>query len=309
MIDYDPAIIEDGIDELDLCIAACDDRNGEWYPLESHVDLDNNTIWAEISHFSLYAVMVNKQPADISVTGLTVNPEEINEGEAARVETILVNSGATEGSYEVVLKIDDVVKETKVVEVAGNGSATVSFDLDGLSSGTYEISIGDAIGTITVKEIMEPAPAIFSISSLEISPEEVGIGDDVRISVKIDNTGETEGEYQVVCKVDGVVVDQKGVTLGGGSGVSVIFTLAIDEAGDKTIEINGLTGSLVVKEVEEEPSLKPETGTVAEILNAEALPIRPSFNWLLFGIIIIGGITIIGVLVYIFAQRIGSIKE
>jgi hypothetical protein len=68
-----------------------------------------------------------------------------------------------------------------------------------------------------------------------------------------------------VCKVNGVVVDEKEITLTGGSVELIVFITTFDEAGNMTIEINGLTGSLVVRELEEEPSLEPEPGTVAEI--------------------------------------------
>jgi hypothetical protein len=183
MISYNPSKIEDGIDELDLHIYTYDEQTGQWIPLESHVDPENNTVWAEISHFSLYAVMVDTSPADISVTGLTITPEEIYEGEEATVDALLVNSGGSTGSYEATLKINGTVKETKVVDVGKNESVAISFDLIGLESGTHQIAIGEAADTLTILEVIELKPAIFTVSSLAISPDEADIGEDVNITV------------------------------------------------------------------------------------------------------------------------------
>jgi len=123
-------------------------------------------------------------------------------------------------------------------------------------------------GAACAEIVYDIAPAAFTTSSLEISPDEVDIGEDVSITVSVDNTDETEGVCQLVCKVNGVVVDEKEITLAGGSRETVVFTTTFNEAGNKTIEVNELSGSLGVKEaVEEEPS--PDPGTIAEIPTQE----------------------------------------
>ena len=298
---FNPADIPDGVDELDLFIATLNEDTGKWVRLESHVDPENHTVSTEIFHLSLYAVMAGTKPADISVTRVTIMPEEIYEGDDATATVSLVNNGDFTGTYEAILRINDTIEETKEVDIAGNDSVDISFDLAGLEYGTYQIAVGEVTKILTVLEvIVPPTPAAFTTSSLEISPDEVDIGEDVNISVRVENTGETEGICQLICKVNGVVIDEKEITLAGGSGESVVFTTTFDEAGDKIIEVNELTGSLGVKEVvvEEEPS--PDPGTITEAPFKE-IPEEPASQsrWWIVGLVVgVCAIIIAGVIFY-----------
>ena len=76
------------------------------------------------------------------------------------------------------------------------------------------------------------------------------------------------------------------------------FTLAFDEAGKNTIEVNELTDSLLVKE-KEEPT--QETGTIAEIpaqLTEGAASTSGSLWWIIGSIIAICVIVLGGVIFY-----------
>jgi len=196
-----------------------------------------------------------------------------------------------------------------LVKVASAGSITDTGDIgsntikDNTNNALTITTSGDVAKedsvAISIVAAVEPTPAAFTISSLGISPDEADIGENVNISVRVDNTGETEGVYQLVCKVDGVVVDEKEVTLAGGSGKLVTFTLAIDEAGNKTIDVNELTGSLVVKEAEEEP------GEVAEIPTQE-IPEEPASSgnqWWIVGLILGACAILIAGGIFIYKRR------
>jgi DMSO/TMAO reductase YedYZ molybdopterin-dependent catalytic subunit len=259
-------------------------------------------------------------PASISVAGLSVSPEEIYIGEGAVISVLLVNSGDLAGTYEAILKINRVITETQVVEVAGNDSATVIFYIVGQASGTYQIAVGEGSGILVVLEIPEePTPASFNVSSMEISADEIDVGEEITITIMVDNAGETEGVYKVVCKINGVVVDEKEITLAGGSKEPVVFTLSMDEAGSKIIEVNGLTIGLVVREVEEELVQEPEQeGTIAEIPPEESqeepespepqLPEKssPATSWWLIIIYVIAGIIVVSVIIYFFIRKPGT---
>lgn len=54
---YEPADIPEGVLEEELIIAFCDEDSGEWIQVPAVVDADNNTITAEISHFTTYAII------------------------------------------------------------------------------------------------------------------------------------------------------------------------------------------------------------------------------------------------------------
>ena len=181
-------------------------------------------------------------------------------------------------------------------------------------------SIGAVSGILTVLEIIVPTPAAFTISSLEITPEEVDIGENVNVSVRVDNTGESEGVYQVVCKVDGVVVDEKEITLAGGSGESVVFTTTFDEAGIQTIEVNGLTGSLIIKgdtsppehiplPAEENPDIP--SGEVAGLSDPDVIEESSSTSELTPRLVggILGGCLLAAIFVYVIWWRRRSISK
>jgi len=290
---YDPSEIlkifagqdaPEGINEEDLYIATLDEETSQWVPLVSHVDPETNTIWAEISHFSLYAVMISVRPADISATELNITPGKIYEGEGATVTALLTNNGDITAIYEAKLEVDGIIMDSKEVEIPGNDSITISFDLTGLAKGNYKIAIGEITSTITVMEIDESIPATFTFSPLEITPDELYIGKNVDIATTVTNIGDIEGICRMVCKINGIIVDEKEIALAGGMRKTVIFSICIEEAGLKTIQINELVDYLIVKEViqetEEEEEEGEEIGEVADIPTQVQEEVYEETGWL-----------------------------
>ncbi|MDO9580697.1 MAG: CARDB domain-containing protein, partial [Bacteroidales bacterium] len=102
--------------------------------------------------------------------------------------------------------------------------------------------------TPTPGEGAAAAPAAFSISSLTISPSEVYVGEAVTISFSVANTGGQSGSYTVTLKINGVVEATKEVTVAAGKSESVSFTTSKNVAGTYSVDVNGLTGSFIVKE-------------------------------------------------------------
>jgi len=187
------------------------------------------------------------------------------------------------------------------------GQATT--DIDGRISfrgfaGTYTISVlgyepqeiavteaGPNDFTLQLKALDRPvvdpptASAVFTLSSLSISPAEVNIGEMVTISVSVANTGDLAGSYEVIFRIDDVVIATKDVTLDGGASQKVTFTTTKNVAGTYAISVNGLTGSFVVKK-------------------AVAVPPSPSkeIDWALTGGII-GGLVAMGLLIFLLRRR------
>jgi uncharacterized repeat protein (TIGR02543 family) len=247
IFNFKSLIIPEGFSEEDMYIGTWDEENLQWIRLESQLIPENQQIMTEISGFSMYAVMVSPRPAHISVTDLTAVPDEINEGESTTITAFLTNDGDLPGSYEAELAVNGEVKETKVMEIESQGNASVSFDLAGLASGTHQISVGEASVTLTVLPVKPPTPASFTLGPLEITPAEVDINEEVRISVRVDNTGESEGTYLVTCKINDIVEEEKSVSLAGLSSDMVVFTMTFGEAGKKLIDVNDQLGSVIVR--------------------------------------------------------------
>jgi hypothetical protein len=70
----------------------------------------------------------------------------------------------------------------------------------------------------------------------------------VTVSVVVTNTGELEGDYALILKLNRVVAEVKKITVAGGDSQEVVFSTARDEAGAYSVEVNGLEGSFTVLE-------------------------------------------------------------
>jgi hypothetical protein len=148
-----------------------------------------------------------------------------------------------------------------------------------------------------------PKPASFSLSSLVISPNEVAIGGSITISVNVANTGEQAGSYSLTLKVDGAVEATKDITVAAGSSQNVTFATAKDLPGSYSVDINGLSGTFVVKEAPSVPPA-PEPASPAPEPAPPAPPAAPakSGNWpVLWGVI--GGVILVGIIISLVARR------
>jgi len=142
-----------------------------------------------------------------------------------------------------------------VVDMVNN---TVTTLVDHL--GTFTIMAPVPIVPIPVPVL---APAAFTPSSLSIFPLEANIGETVRISVLVTNTGEQKASYTVTLKINEMIEETREITLAGGS-ATVTFTTARDEAGTYSVDVNSLHGSFMVKEVPQPPA--PPTGVKWTVL-------------------------------------------
>jgi len=96
----------------------------------------------------------------------------------------------------------------------------------------------------------EPMPpgAAFEISSLNISPTEVEIGETVNVAVLVANTGGQSGSYRVVLKIADVAEAERQVFMNAGASQQVNFATSQDTPGLYLVDVNGLTGSFEVIE-------------------------------------------------------------
>jgi len=121
--------------------------------------------------------------------------------------------------------------------------------------------------------LVPPVPAAFTVSKLFISPTEVDIGQSVTISTIVTNTGGQPGTYKVALKINGAVEATEEVTVSAGATKKVAFTTVKGVAGSYSVEVDGLSGSFMVKK----PAPPPE----------EVAPeVKPPINWPMVGGII-----------------------
>jgi uncharacterized repeat protein (TIGR02543 family) len=247
-VSYEPGSLPAGVSENSLSIVRWDDITEQWVWLESRLDAENDAISTVLDHFSLYTVMARTRPADIAVAAITIGPAAIHAGGAAAVEARLSNRGDLAGAYRAVLKIDGTVAGTRDITIAGGDNVTLSFTVAGLAAGDHRAELGGLEKSFTVlpgAATITP-PASFQVSSLKISPQEIAVGEQVTVTANAANTGGSAGSYEIVLRVDGTVMGTRQVYLDGGSSREVAFTIGLDSPGKRLIEVNGLSGAVLV---------------------------------------------------------------
>jgi len=91
-------------------------------------------------------------PAAFRITGLSVEPSEVELGKEVTVSVNVANIGEAEGSYTVVLKVDGATEETKTVTLAGGTSTTVEFKVTKKTPGVYSVEVAGLKDEFKVKE-------------------------------------------------------------------------------------------------------------------------------------------------------------
>ena len=159
---YDPADIPEGVAEEDLVLAYYDEAAGEWIELDCIVDTENDTVTASVSHFTTFAIIGAvtplPAPAVFSVSNLTVQPAEVEPNETVTIIVSVANTGGTEGSYSVVLKINGVKEEEKSVTVAAGSSEDVSFSVTREEAASYNVVVDGLSGSFTIAAPLEKPP-------------------------------------------------------------------------------------------------------------------------------------------------------
>jgi hypothetical protein len=166
---YDPALIPAGVAETGLQIAYYDNTRSAWVTLTSTVDTTNHFVFAQISHFTPYAVTYGVKaappvptttttptstttttptstttttmtsttptPATFNISNLTISPENVNPGQTVTISVLAQNTGDVSGTYNVTLKINGVITDRKILNLAAQTKdiREYSIDINGLA--------------------------------------------------------------------------------------------------------------------------------------------------------------------------------
>jgi len=182
---YDQASLPTDVPESGLYMALLQDSN--WTEVPSSVDTQAETVTAQVSHFSIYALLgrVTSAPAapatpavsetptpalsTFSTSDLSVSPGSAKAGQAVTVSVRVVNGGPAEASKTVVLKINGQVESQKDVNLVPGKSQVVSFSVVKTEPGQYTVSIDGQSAEFSVKAAAgNEAPSGMSIPILVI---------------------------------------------------------------------------------------------------------------------------------------------
>ena len=99
---------------------------------------------------TLYVGVSPPSPAQFTITGLDVTPEQVPPGQPVTVSAQVTNIGDSGGSYAVNLTVNGQVEQTKTVTLAPEAMETVTFTVTKKTPGSYTVSIGDLTEEFTV---------------------------------------------------------------------------------------------------------------------------------------------------------------
>jgi hypothetical protein len=89
-------------------------------------------------------------PANMSLQYLSVNPQQTTANQPVTISTNVVNTGNEGGNYQVALKINGELVETRMVSVGPLATQPVKFTVSRANPGTYDVAILDKTGSFTV---------------------------------------------------------------------------------------------------------------------------------------------------------------
>jgi hypothetical protein len=101
---------------------------------------------------------------------------------------------------------------------------------------------------------------IFSVSNLTITPNQVKAGEPITISAIVSNNGSEAGTYSVVLRINGMVENIIDLMLSPGASQATTFTVVKDIGGEYYVEVDGLSGTVIVI------PLVPATFTVSNLV-------------------------------------------
>ncbi len=105
--------------------------------------------------FTVKAAPSQPAPAEFKTGALTIWPSQVNIGESVSISALVANTGDLAGSYKVILKINNIVVDTKDITIDGHSSKAVTFTTSKGVAGTYTVDIDGQSGTFTVTAPIE----------------------------------------------------------------------------------------------------------------------------------------------------------
>jgi hypothetical protein len=148
---YKEEDIPEGIKEENLYIAY---YNTEWVPLESIVDAEENKISAELTHFTIFAIMAQlpptPPPAEFELSNLNITPTEVKPGKEVTISVEVTNIGGKEGSRTISLLVNQVLEQTKQITLAPRQTEVVTFTVTRDEPGSYTVEVNGLTNGFTV---------------------------------------------------------------------------------------------------------------------------------------------------------------
>ncbi len=109
-------------------------------------------------------------PAHFTASNLTITPPVAFEGESVQIAVTIINDGSENGTTELYLIIDGVVRAIQEVTLGGNSRETLTFEISNLAAGIHQIKIAGLTETVRIEQVViEPLGAGVNWLVLDLS--------------------------------------------------------------------------------------------------------------------------------------------
>lgn len=184
-----------------------------------------------------FVEMFKTPSPNLEYSNLELSKDRVVANEPFTVSATANNVGGL-GLTEVKLYIDGDLVQTKEL-IVNKDTKEINFTIRLYKPGTHEVTIN---GLFPKPIMIEPQPATFKYSNLEVSIE----GDNIVSSVEVLNAGSYTATKTLELYVNGEMVKAQEVTLEPGGMAKVSFKYKIKEFGSYEIKIGELSESILI---------------------------------------------------------------
>jgi len=92
-------------------------------------------------------------PVDFTASNLIVSPHDAFEGDPVKISVTITNEGSEDGTHELYLIVDGIVRAIQEVTLGGKSSETLTFEITNLAAGFHQIKAAGLTETIRIEKV------------------------------------------------------------------------------------------------------------------------------------------------------------
>jgi hypothetical protein len=92
-------------------------------------------------------------PPDFTASNLVITPHQAFEGDPVKISITITNEGSEDGTYELYLIIDGIVREIQNVALSGQSSETYTFEISDLAAGVHQVKAAGLTETVRINQV------------------------------------------------------------------------------------------------------------------------------------------------------------
>jgi hypothetical protein len=203
------------------------------------------------------------KPAEFQLSNLILDSDWVKVGDPIYVSVTVTNIGDQSGNRSVTLTIDDIPKETKMAQLEGGETLTLTFMASEAIEGNHTVIIEDLTASFKVSQEAPIRKAELRLTNLVTSRKEVQIGDPITVSVTATNIGDETGEFSLELFINDAKRETKTIQLNGDETTSVQYEIVENTEGNYEVRLGTLTTSFTV--TSEAQTAKPAEFKLSEL--------------------------------------------